>query len=116
MGPRRPALLIALTIVAALTSTACTGWRNERLTPQLMEQQPHELRVTRSDGSRVVLVEPELQSDRIIGTYKLQPLAIPMDSVRQTATRGFSTGKTVGLVAILGGVLALTAALINSHD
>ena len=108
-----------LVLVLCLCGAACTGWHNEALTPQLMEREPHQLRVTRSDGSKVVIVDPELQGNTLIGTHNLQPLVIPMDSVRATATRGFSTGRTLGFVAVVTGLLVLTAAFIGSitsHD
>jgi hypothetical protein len=65
------------------------------------------LRVTRIDGSHVVLERPALQGDTLLGdtlpedfrpdTSALRDVRILLTEVRQVATRNFSPNRTVGL-------------------
>jgi len=70
--------------------------------------------VVRSDRSKVILARPQLRGDTLVGTREGRVVAIPMDSVRQVATRQFSVTKTLGIVGIAAGLLILTAAFINA--
>lgn len=101
-------------LIFLLWSAACASWRPAPLTPELVARDPAKLRVVRLDGSRVVLDGPELRGDTLIGTDHGREIAIPRDSVRQAATREFSSSKSLVLVASVLGVLALTAAFINA--
>jgi hypothetical protein len=96
------ALLVTLVIMA------CREWRTEELTPQAVvaSRQLATLRVTRIDGSQVVLERPALQGDTLLGdtlptfrpdTSALRDVRIPLTEVRQVATRNFSPNRTVGL-------------------
>jgi len=97
---------------------ACHEWRTEELTPQavITSRQPVTLRVTRIDGSQVVLERAVLQGDTLLGdtlpyirpdTSTLRDVRIPLSDVRQVATRSFSADRTVGLgLGIAAGLAA----------
>src|SRR2546425_8087601 len=59
----------AATLFVTLSSTACHEWRTEGVTPKpvLATRQLVTLRVTRIDGSHVVLERPVLQGDTLLG-------------------------------------------------
>jgi len=117
---RRAGTLLLMT----LSGTACQAWHTERVAPQtvLATRQPAKLRVTRTDGSQIVLQHPVLRGDTLVGTRPGRQevrvayteaeqvgreVRIPLTEVRQTATRGFSVGRTVGLlVGVAAAVLA----------
>lgn len=106
----------AILLFMNLFGTACQAWHTQRVAPEsvLAARQPAKLRVTRTDGSRVVIENPLLRGDTLSGTQAArggqQDVRIPLTDVRQVATRGFSPGRTVGLG--LGVVAGLFAALL----
>jgi hypothetical protein len=105
----------ATLLVMILYGSACQAWHTERVTPEslLVTRQPATFRVTRTDGSQIVLEHPVLRADTLSGTVRgpneQQDVRIPLTEVREVATRGFSAGRTVGLVV---GVAAGTFAVI----
>jgi hypothetical protein len=108
----------AATLFVTLSSTACHAWRTEGVSPKavLATRQQVTLRVTRIDGSQVVLERPVLQGDILLGdtlpgtrpdTSVLRDVRIPLTDVREVATRGFSAGRTVGLgLGVAAGLAA----------
>lgn len=113
--PRRP---IACTLLVAFVA-GCTTWRVQTLTPaQVIDRlHPTSVRVTTADSSEFVLEQPEMAGgDSLVGYQNGVPSSIVISDVTQVATRGFSSGKTVGLVAgivVVGGVIAGLVALSN---
>jgi hypothetical protein len=101
-------------LLTSLCTSACLTWHPEQVAPQtvLQKWQPTTLRVTRTDSSQVVLDHPELHGDTLVGIGRDKTeVRVPLDSVRQTATRRIHAGKTV--LAIVGiGAAALGVALI----
>jgi hypothetical protein len=113
--PRRP---IAWTLLVAYLA-GCTTWNVQALTPaQVIDRlHPTSLRVTTTDSSEFVLEQPEIaRSDSLVGFQNGVPSSVVISDVTQVATRGFSSGKTVGLVAglaVVGGAIAGLVALSN---
>ena len=113
----------AIMLLVTLPGVACQGWHTEDFAPQavLATQQPTQLRVTRTDGQRFVLQHPVLRGDTLEGAWKLggygtpTPMRIALTDVRQVATRGFSSDRTVvlfiGLGAVVGGAVIAAYAL-----
>ena len=98
-------------LILYLSCTACTSWRPDSLTPQaVVQSQPASLRVTRTDSSQVILNNPQMQGDTIVGVgqHKAQ-VRVPLDSVRLTDTRRGDAGKSV---LVLLGLAAAVAAVI----
>src|SRR2546430_13356940 len=99
-------------LLVTLPGAACRGWHTEDVAPQavLAAQQPSQVRVTRTDGQRFVLQHPELRGDSLEGAWQLggygtaTPMRIALTDVRQVATRGFSSDRTVVLFIGLGAV------------
>ena len=113
----------ATLLLLALQGTACQAWHAEHVAPQavLAAQQPTQLRVTRTDGKQFVLQHPVLRGDTLEGVSQLggygtpAPLRIALTDVRQVATRGFSSDRTVVLLialgAVVGGAVAVAYAI-----
>ena len=103
----------ATLLLLALQGTACQAWHAEDVAPQevLAAQQPTQLRVTRADGKQFVLEHPVLRGDTLEGVSQLggygtpAPLRIALTDVREVATRGFSSDRTVVLVIVMGAVV-----------
>jgi len=110
-------------LLVTLQGTACQAWHTEDVTPQavLATHQPSQLRITRTNGQQFVLQHPVLRGDTLEGTWQLggygtpAPVRIALTDVRQVATRGFSSDRTVvlviGLGAVVGGAVAVAYAI-----
>ena len=103
----------ATLLLVTLQGTACQTWHTEDVAPQavLATHQPSQLRITRTDGQELVLQHPVLRGDTVEGTWQLggygspAPVRIALTDVRQVATRGFSSDRTVVLVIVMGAVV-----------
>jgi hypothetical protein len=102
-------------LILYLSCTACTSWRPDSLTPQaVVAGHPVSVRVTRTDSSQVVLNNPQLHGDTIVGVGPRQArVRVPLDSVLLTDTRRGDTGKSVlvllGLAAVVAAVVIVPA-------
>ena len=86
---------------------SCTQWVRQELTPAqvVTETKPAQIRVTRSDGTRVVLGQPQVVSDSMIGSVPGQRLSIPLSDVAAVSLRKGNPGGTALLfVGALAGV------------
>jgi hypothetical protein len=100
--PRR---LIAL-VQLAVFLPACTSWQVEPATPaELLGKRPSMVRLTTSDSSRVVLLDPEVRGDTLYGHRQLpdqsraeQPEAIALAQVQEIAILRSDPTKTTLLV------------------
>jgi len=123
MSPRNSAVRrrrAATLLLMILPGTACHAWHTERVAPEsvLVTRRPAKLRVTRTDASQVVIVNPVLRGDTLSGTGpprgERQDVRIPLTDVRQVATRRFSIGRTVGLgVGVAAGLFAGVAIICS---
>lgn len=108
----------ATLLLLTLTGSGCQTWRVEPVRPEslLAIRRPTLVRVTRSDGSRVVLEDPALRPDTLRGIASSQDadleVDIPLADVRQLETRHFSVGRTVGLgVGLVAAAFATIVAV-----
>ena len=101
---------------------ACTSWRLAEPTPsQSLNNRPRDIRVIRTDSSRVTLRSAVLRRDTLIGTVgggltrgdTTRTLSIPLADVRSIAVRRFSLGKTLGLYFAIA--LPLGLIYTNAH-
>jgi hypothetical protein len=114
---RRCAAVLA---VMTLSNAACSAWHIQDVTPaaRLATGHPGTVRVTRTDGSQIILDSAVVRSDTLLGfvSAHVQPsVAIPLANVQQVETLGFSAGRTFGLFAGFGvAVLAAIAIILGS--
>ena len=96
--------------IALLTLIGCSSWRPVEPTPaQFADQHPRDIRVLRSDSSRVTLRSSALHDDTLVGHVgdglarndTMQVIRIPLGDVRGVEERHFSLGKTLLLYLLI---------------
>ena len=105
---------------------ACSTWRTQPVAPQelLETQHPRSIRVTQTDGSQLILEEPEIQGDTLygrawepVGGRAAERTSMALAHVEQVSIRKTDGTKT-GLL-VLGGVAAAfgvyVAAILIAH-
>jgi hypothetical protein len=99
---------------------ACTSWHVEKEVSPLQlisTKHPRVVRLTRADGSRIVLDQPRIAAgDSLAGLRNGALSSVGVSDVTQVATSRFSAGKTIGLFLGLAVVAVGTAviACLNS--
>ena len=98
------------TWLLVLNLAGCHSWRSEALAPaQLVPaEHPKVVRVTRSDGSILILRHPTVRDDSMVGIGPdSAEVRLPLQDVRGVEVRRFSAAKTTGLVLGVAGGAAL---------
>lgn len=103
--------MVRLLVLLPLTTAACGGWRQVEVSPQAVAESPDKIRVTRADGSRVVVHDAEVAADTLRGTTGRGALRMPFDSVArlavpETSKSKTSAGWTVAATALAAAILA----------
>jgi hypothetical protein len=98
--------LVACTLLVCY-SASCTSWRFEGLSPQqvVAREQPLEIRVTRSDSTEVVLIEPKVSGDSLTGLAEGRRLSVPLSDITGLALLSSDPGKMFGVGVLTGAVL-----------
>ena len=95
--------------------TACTSWHVvEGVTPQQLvsTQHPRVVRLTRVDGSHMVLDQPRVAAgDSVSGVHDGVLSSVAVSDVTQVATSKFSPGKTIGVFVGLSAVVVGVAVI-----
>ena len=91
-------------LVASSLLTACQSWRNSsHPAPQLLADQPSQIRVTRRDGGRVTLRRPRLSGDTLVG-----------DVASLSASNGAGGAAFAQRHGLSGPVFALSAGSVSA--
>ncbi len=111
---RRRALLV-LPFVLALPAGACHGWNAQTSpAPEVVAAQNGRgtVRVIRRDQSVLVLANPQVAGDSIVGTAGNPPVrtAVALADVQRVDTRSVNAWKTGGLV--FGTLLVVSAVAV----
>ena len=109
---------IALLVVCTFSS-ACTAWRTTSLEPQRFsaDTSPELVRLTLSNGTRLTARHPVIVGDSLVWSHAGEPrsdsvrTADRVSNIRQVEVRGVDGGMTIGLLALVGGLVALVAVL-----
>jgi hypothetical protein len=98
----------ALACLALLTSgtTGCPAWRQVSVSPAALETEPKELRVTHADGTRLVLYDPEITADSVIGTTEGHRLAMSLEEVSRIAVPSASKSQHEAGTTFVGSAVA----------
>lgn len=96
----------------------CQSWYLVEVPPrQFIEQRaPAVVRVTRNDGSTVVLRQPAVVGDTLYGVRgnptatrnQADSVTVPLDAVQEIAFRRTDPGKTIGGI-VVGAIVVATA-------
>ena len=97
-------LSIALALVLSLSG--CSSWHSANVTPaQLLDDDPPDrVRVTKPDGTTLVLEHPQLLGDTLYGAAarnagsRGDTVAVPLADLRKVEVRQPNGLKTIGLV------------------
>jgi hypothetical protein len=110
MRIRRPAVFV---LCAALW--ACTSWQADPVAPAELGARgdPQRMRVTRTNGSQVVLEDARVAEDGVHGRWERTQAFIATGEIRELEVRREDQAGTIGLIAGLVGVAGLTATLIT---
>ena len=108
-------------LLLALHVQACTAWQPSTVRPpQLIEEEePSQVRITRTDGGRVTIQSPWVRADAIVGRgvrgspRPWEERSVVVSDIRQIETRRFSPGKTVGLFFLGAAIGFMIDAIVN---
>jgi hypothetical protein len=112
---------LALLLIGACGS-GCHVWRTEPVTRvrPIADRHTAQLRITRNDGSLVIVAQPMMRGDTLLGTVlsnrsTADSVRIPLSDVREVATRRASAWRTVSLVTgvTAGALFAAYAVLVE---
>ena len=97
------------TLLLLVYLPACTSWHVGTPTPSAFVQREHpqRARVTRTDGTQLMLKEPAVLWDTLLGTldnHDTIRVTLPLSQVQSVAVRKFSAEKTI---LVVGGVLGV---------
>jgi hypothetical protein len=100
-GPmRRLRPILGISLVLSQFVVSCTSWQVKSVAPQALieTRQPKKVRVRTMAGIRVVMKNPHIQNDSMIGVVRGVVAGIPLARINQVAVRGFSPVKTLILI------------------
>lgn len=114
--------LVALVLLAS-GAAACTRWEVQRLSPQqvVAEMKPTRMRVTRSDSTRLLVVQPQVVGDSLLGTVPRGAYSMPLSDVAGVAVRKGDAGGTIMLLVVIGaagvaaGLVAMKIAMGSNY-
>lgn len=110
--------LLCLMLACTTFTSGCRVWSTTTTTPvqYFQSHRPNQVRIFRHNGTRVVLLEPEIVGDSLRGYAETtgRP-TIAIGEIDSIAVRRTSWGRTVGLVGIVGAVVVVTT-LLSSCD
>ncbi len=117
MRPRSTARRASAVLVLALgpSLASCAHWRQQWVAPEMVvdQERPKLIQVARKDGTRLVLRNPAVVQDSLVGTNGMVRLAVPLTDVDHLSTRRGSSLPAaillpVGVILGLGGWIAAT--------
>ena len=113
-----PTIRVVSLIVMLGFGQVCTTWRTTPLTPENFPRRDslRIVRVTLSNGTRLNLQDAQITPDSLRGrdVRAERPLIVPLSDIERVQTSHGDTGKTVGLLLILGVLAGAAAAIAAS--
>jgi hypothetical protein len=110
-------LLFCLALGSSLYG--CTSWQVPEVPPELLmvDGAGHRVRVTRNDGSHVVLAQARVTPAGVSGKGERMPIVVPAREIRELAVRREDPSRTVALIGGLVGVIGVAGAVaINAGE
>jgi hypothetical protein len=95
---------------------ACTGWQVQPVAPAqfVADEQPSQIRVTTADTHKLVLKNPIVRNDSILGRASGQMKGAPLGEVRQVETLKIQVDRTVMLVVGFAAAIGMAAVVANA--
>ncbi len=115
-----PALRFLACVLLLAFASSCTTWRSQSGDTQSIIRAEQRIRVNRTDGSRVVLENPTIVGDSLVGmTTDRQTsgsiqyrLAVPLDQIGAVETEEIDGGRTALAVLGAGALVAVIVAAV----
>jgi hypothetical protein len=110
---------------------ACTSWKVQEVSPQhlLAEQDPEQVRVTKTDGMRITIWEPRVVADTLRGltepdaagetgesTSQKVAVSVPLEEIEYMAVRKVNWENTLAVAVAAGVVVSLIVVLATGED
>jgi hypothetical protein len=110
-------------LLAGTLLTGCTQWQVQDISPQqlITTEQPHRIRITRPDSSKVILSDPRIVGDTLYGTATDSRAApapqqgIPLGDIAHVSIRRGDPLATGVLIAVPAAALIGAALIIRSE-
>ena len=89
---------------------ACSSWKTQELSPDqvIAQEHPEKVLVKLADGSKLVLTQPQVSGDTLMGIEGTEQRHIPLASVSAIELKESDAALTaafiVGTVVVVGGV------------
>ena len=98
-----------LFLLAAMALNGCSRWQVQQVTPQqlISDRSPRSVRIRQHSGPLVVLREPFLRGDTILGRSGRSERAVSLIDVHEVSIRRTDPVKTTGLVVLIVAPIAL---------
>lgn len=114
---------LAFISMLGVAATACMTWKNQPAPPSqfVREKSPDRVKITRSDGSMIELVQPVISGDTLIGRWAdskdmASRVFIPVSDVRSIAVQRVHAGKTALLITGVGLTAMAVIAAATADD
>ena len=121
-------LMAAMLIQLGGCATPKRGWGVQEAAPErvIAEQAPDRVRVTKADGTRLEIWEPQVAGDSLVGRTLLDdtvwlvgrprpqmvPVSVPLEEIRRVEVPAVTTGQVVwGLMVFALGIAAMAVVL-----
>ena len=117
---KRLELMQAIALLVACTfSSACAAWHTTSLEPQRFsaDTSPELVRLTLSNGTRLTARHPVIVGDSLVWSHSGEPrsdsarTADRVSNIRQVEVHRVDAGATIGLLTLVGGLVALFVVL-----
>jgi hypothetical protein len=91
----------------------CMGWRTSTVEPAnlIAQDHPGAVRVTRRDGSRVIMFKPVVEGDSLRGRQGRHTMALPLSDVADVSVQKTKVGATAFLVVLTAATVAAVIAI-----
>lgn len=95
-----------LILLLACATSGCSAWRQVAVSPAALATEPKEVRVTRPDGTRLILYDPAMTPDSIAGVHEGNRLALPLAEVSRIAVPSASKSQLEAGTTFVGAAFA----------
>ena len=102
-------VMLPVTLVAFMS--ACHKWSTVEPGQPFAEEGTEELRITQTDGQRVVLKESAVVGDTLVGLVNGDSVSVVLSEADKVEVRKTDVGGTVGLVVGIGAAIVAAAVL-----
>ena len=102
-----------------LLLTACSSWRVQPVGPAqlISEHHPSRVRLRGQDGHQVVVRQPFVRGDSVLGLAHQDTTGLALDEIHTVAVRRFDWLKTTGLVVLtLGAAVGVACAVACDNN